>query len=108
VYFPSRKYMSFSTGLPVQTGRGAGGHRTQLEIIADILKVAMDEPLKTHIMYKANLSHVQLLGYLNRMLEIGFLAIVKDPVDARPRYRVTEKGLQFLKDYARLNRLLSR
>ena len=59
-------------------------------------------------MYKANLSHEQLSGYLHRMLEIGFLAIVKDPVDARSRYRVTEKGLQFLKDYARLNRLLSR
>ena len=68
----------------------------------------MDEPLKTHIMYRANLSHAQLNSYLNRLLEMGFLAVVEDPTDARSRYKVTQKGLQFLKDYARLNRLLSR
>jgi len=100
--------LSFSTELPVQIGRSAGEHRNQLGIIADILKVAMDEPLKTHIMYKANLSHAQLNSYLNRLVEMSLLVVVEDPTDARPRYRVTEKGFQFLKDYARLNRLLSR
>ena len=75
-------------------------------MIADILRVAMDQPLKTRIMYKANLSHRQLTGYLNRLVEMGLLAVVTDPTDASPRYKVTEKGLQFLKDYARLNRLL--
>jgi len=75
-------------------------------VIADILRVAMNQPLKTRIMYRANLSHRQLTGYLNRLLEMGFLVVVADPTDARPRYKVTQKGLQFLKDYARLNRLL--
>ena len=75
-------------------------------MIADILRVAMNQPLKTRIMYRANLSHRQLTGYLNRLLEMGFLVVVADPTDARPRYKVTQKGLQFLKDYARLNRLL--
>ena len=99
--------MSFPTDLPTRTNRGVGEHRNQLNIIADILKVAMDEPLKTHIMYKANLSHVQLKDYLNRLLEMDFLIAVIDPVDTRPRYRVTEKGLQFLKDYTRLHRSLA-
>jgi len=100
--------LSFSAELPARTTREAREHRNQLKIIADILEVAMDEQLRTHIMYKANLSHAQLLGYLNSLLEKGFLAVVTDPVDGRTRYRVTEKGLDFLKDYARLNRLLSR
>jgi len=68
----------------------------------------MDEPLRTHIMYRANLSHAQLNSYLGRLLEMGLLTAVEDPTDSRPRYRVTEKGFQFLKDYAKLNRLLSR
>ena len=86
----------------------SGGHRNPINVIADILRVAMDEPIKTRIMYRANLSHRQLTGYLNRLLEMGFFTVVTDPTDARPRYRVTEKGLQFLKDYARLNRLMRR
>jgi len=94
--------------LPVRITKAAGGHRNQLNIIADILEVAMDEPIRTHIMYKANLSHRQLLVYLERLLDRDFLAVVTDPMDGRTRYRVTEKGIQFLKDYARLNRLLSR
>ena len=76
-------------------------------MIADILRVAMNQPLKTRIMYKANLSHRQLMGYLNRLVEMGLLAVVADPTDGRSRYRLTEKGLQFLKDYAKLDRLLS-
>ena len=84
------------------------GHRNQLNVVADILKVAVDEQLKTHIMYKANLSHKQLVSYLNYLLERGFLAVVTDSVDDRTRFRVTEKGIQFLKDYARLIKLLSR
>jgi predicted transcriptional regulator len=99
-------WLSFPEELNHQITKGTGGNRTRLNIIADILEVAMDEPLKTHIMYRANLSHAQLNSYLNRLVEMSLLAVVEDPTDARPRYRVTEKGFQFLKDYARLNRLL--
>ena len=84
------------------------GHRDQLSVMADILRVAADQPLKTRIMYKANLSHRQLMGYLNRLIEMGLLAVAADPANGRLRYRVTEKGLQFLKDYSKLNRLFSR
>ena len=100
--------MSFPTELNDQAIKVTGENRTRLNIIADILEVAMEEALKTHIMYRANLSHAQLTSYLNSLLELGFLAVVEYPTESRPRYKVTEKGLQFLKDYARLNRLLSR
>jgi len=100
--------LSFPAEFNHQITKGKGENRTRLNIIADILEVAMDEPLKTHIMYRANLSHAQLESYLNSLLEMGFFTVVTDPTDARPRYRVTEKGLQFLKDYARLNRLLGK
>ena len=91
---------------PVPIIGSVAGHRNQLKVIADILDVAMDESLKTHIMYKANLSHRQLVGYLNYLLERGLLAVVADSEDGRTRFRVTEKGIQFLKDYTRLRKLL--
>ena len=82
--------------------------RNPLDVAADILKAAMNEPLKTRIMYKANLNHVQLASYLNHLLERGFIAVVTDSIDGRTRYRTTEKGIQFLKDYARLKRSLDK
>jgi predicted transcriptional regulator len=92
---------------PLSLQKGRRFQRSPLDVVTDILKVAMDEPLKTHIMYKANLSHKQLVHYLNYLLERGFLAVVTDSVDDRTRFRVTERGIQFLKDYSRLIKLLS-
>jgi len=91
--------------LPVPNMGSVAGHRKQLNFISDILNVAMVKSLKTHIMYKANLSYRQLMSYL---LKGGLLAVVTDSEDERTRFRVTKKGIQFLKDYTRLKKLLSR
>lgn len=58
--------------------------------------------LKTHIMYKANLSHRQLDKYITYLTDNAMLRIVSDPVNGKVRYEVTEKGLEYLKDYSRL------
>ena len=76
-------------------------NRTRVEILAKILQVASNSTLKTHIMYKANLSHRQLEKYLALLQEKGLLEQVV--LEDGTRYRATPKGYEFLKDYERLN-----
>lgn len=77
-------------------------NRTRIEILGDILNIAHHGTLKTHIMYKANLSHRQLEKYLGFLMEQGMVTKVTDENGAT-KYRVTERGVEFLKDYARLS-----
>jgi predicted transcriptional regulator len=74
-----------------------------VEILASILKVAQKGALKTHIMYKANLSHKQLTKYLQFVIGNALLQEISDPEDGTHYYEVTEKGTQFLKEYERLS-----
>jgi len=77
-------------------------NRSRVEILASILNVAGNGTLKTHIMYKANLSHRQLEKYLKFLETNGLLLETIDDLGSRV-YRVTDKGMEFLKDYARLS-----
>ena len=80
------------------------GNRTRIEILASILHVADRGTLKTHIMYKANLSHRQLEKYLTFLQNEGLLAEFMDEETGTNMYKVTEKGMQFLKEYTQLSR----
>ena len=79
-----------------------------MEIVAQILQVVNDNnsnngngngigggASKTKIMYKAFLSYAQLKEYLLLMTESGMLQYDK----LTYTYRMTEKGLKFLKIY---------
>jgi predicted transcriptional regulator len=79
------------------------GNRTRIEILANILQVASNRTLKTHIMYRANLSHRQLERYLAYLETNGMLEEVLDESDGVTKFRITQKGLDFLKDYERLS-----
>jgi len=79
------------------------GNRTRLEIVASILKVASNGALKTHIMYKANLSHRQLERYLGFLEERGLLAQGVDEDMGSRIYRITERGFDFLREYSHLS-----
>jgi len=79
------------------------GNRTRMEILASILKVASNGALKTHIMYKANLSHRQLERYLTFLEERGLLAQGLDEELGNRIYRITEKGFDFLRDYSHVS-----
>ena len=68
--------------------------------MASILKVAGNGNLKTHIMYKANLSYRQLERYLNFLETNGMLARISE--NDILTFQVTEKGKEFLIDYARI------
>jgi len=78
-------------------------NRSRVEILASILNVAERATLKTHIMYKANLSHRQLEKYLGFLEHNEMLHQVLDIESGTRRYKVTDKGIDFLKDYARLS-----
>ena len=82
------------------------GNRTRVEILASILKVASRKgTLKTHIMYRANLSHRQLERYLGFLMQNGMIVRVEDEEYGTSFYKVTEKGTEFLKDYAHLSQI---
>jgi len=79
------------------------GNRTRMEILESILKVASNGALKTHIMYKANLSHRQLERYLALLEERGLLAQGVDEDMGSRIYRITEKGFDFLREYSHVS-----
>ena len=87
--------------LPLEEGPTVVSNRTRIEILASILNVASNGSLKTHIMYKANLSHRQLEKYLEFLIRNMLLEETNEP-DVGRRYRLTQKGIDFLKDYSRL------
>jgi len=78
--------------------------RSYLDVLSDILLVALDGAKKTHIMYRANLSYSQLEVYLNFALLRGLL---ERHVDNESEVYVTSiKGKIFLYEFRRLKRLL--
>jgi len=70
--------------------------RSNIEIIADMLRVGENGAGKTEIMYSANMSYSQLQKYLGFLMSQGFIDKVEvgNPVVT---YQVTELGLKLLK-----------
>jgi len=71
--------------------------RSNIEIIADMLRVGENGAGKTEIMYSANMSYAQLQKYLGFLLNHGFIDKIEigNPVVT---YQVTEKGLGLLRN----------
>jgi predicted transcriptional regulator len=69
--------------------------RSNIEIIADMLRVGINGAGKTEIMYSANMSYTQIQKYLAFLINNGFVDKVKigNPSVA---YQVTEKGERLL------------
>jgi predicted transcriptional regulator len=69
--------------------------RSDIEIIAEMLKVGENGAGKTEIMYSVNMSYSQIQKYLGYLLNEGFIDTIKigNPC---VYYRVTEKGQRLL------------
>jgi predicted transcriptional regulator len=69
--------------------------RSDIEIIAEMLKVGENGAGKTEIMYSVNMSYSQIQKYLGYLLSEGFIDMIKigNPC---VYYRVTEKGEKLL------------
>jgi len=70
--------------------------RSNIEIIADMLRVGENGAGKTEIMYSANMSYSQIQKYIGFLMSQGFITKVEvgNPVVT---YQVTEIGLKLLK-----------
>ena len=81
--------------------------RDRHDIVAEILKTAVNGQIKTHIMYRAKLSYSQINGYLPLLVEKGFLENV-NVTRGRQRitvYRTTSKGMQFIENLESVDKL---
>ena len=74
--------------------------RSRLETIYTILTLALSGIRKTHIMYRANLSHQQLNKYLNLLLEKQLIEIQEN------RYFTTQRGYAFRTTFEDLQSIL--
>ena len=80
--------------------------RNRLGIMAEMLEIAKKGALKTHIMYRANLSFAQLNEYLSFLLDTGLLEAYNESEKAL--YKTTEKGLNYLQGLNDITALLSK
>jgi len=70
--------------------------RSNIEIIADMLRAGGNGAGKTHIMYSANMSYTQIQRYLDFLVNHGFLNKV-DLGFPNTTYQVTDSGLKLLR-----------
>ncbi|MFH1650467.1 MAG: winged helix-turn-helix domain-containing protein [Candidatus Woesearchaeota archaeon] len=71
--------------------------RDRIDIIQDMLSAIVDKggQIKpTHLMYKGNLSHAQMQGYLEELL--GKECVNKVPRKGGEYFIITDKGREFL------------
>lgn len=72
-----------------------GQRRSNIEIIAEMLKVGENGAGKTRIMYNANMSYKQIQKYLGFLIGEGFIDKVEVGNPA-VTYKVTDSGLKLL------------
>jgi len=84
-------------------------HRSQIDIVADVLRETAGGAKKTQIMYGCNLSFRQLQTYLSLLLDRGLLRKVSEKEKGRdPRFfKTTNKGKNLLRAYDRLEELIT-
>ena len=72
--------------------------------MAQMLEISKDRPLKTQIMYKANLSFNQLNDYLDFLINSSLLNQTNSA--GKEVYIITDKGLDFLERHNELTKML--
>ena len=81
--------------------------RNDIDIIANILTEAKEDTLKTHIMYRCNLSYRQLEIYLSLLLEMELLERQSNEESSKQYFKITSKGSKFINAYKNLKALMS-
>lgn len=69
--------------------------RTTLDVIADILRIASAPTSRTQILYAANLSHTQVVKYIEMLVACGMLSRVAEK-GSSSKYVSTDSGRVFL------------
>ena len=76
--------------------------RIRTEITSHILDSVNGGATKTKIMYTAFLSYIQVHEYLSLLIENNLI----EYIDGTQTYKTTEKGLNYLKMYNKIRKLL--
>ncbi len=87
---------------------GSSLHRSRMDIMENILSVAMKGARKTHIMYRCNLSFEQLNAYLDLLVSLGLLKSIPLKTEDKIRsgiYETSSKGQLFVQAYRNLTAL---
>lgn len=74
--------------------------RSRLETIYVILALSTEGIRKTHIMYRANLSHLQLEKYLEALIDKQLLKKEND------FYVTTSQGIEFIEKFKEIQSLM--
>lgn len=76
--------------------------RSKIQIVYDLLSAAnQKKKIKiTHLLYKGNLSHLRLKGYVDDLLKKKLLIEIKE--DNHTFYKITEQGVKFLSDIEKM------
>ena len=77
--------------------------RNKIDIIYDILRVTNDKGgkiLPTHLLYKSNLSHQRMKGYVEELKQKKLIDEVKE--DTKTFFVITDEGRKFLQQYHQL------
>lgn len=82
-------------------------YRSKMRILADMMRAIQSEGEDgagpTKILYVANLSHDRLMQYLDELIEKELIKEA-NPGNENRLYVLTEKGREFLREFARVER----
>jgi predicted transcriptional regulator len=76
--------------------------RGHLQIMFEVLKVCEQPQSRTHVMYKANLSHNGMLAVLQILEKYKLLEVTGD---SKKKYTTSAKGKEYLQKYVDLQKL---
>ncbi len=72
---------------------GVNGRRDKITIMADLLNIMQEPRRLTHILYKSNMSYVQLVKYLDDLMDMGLAEKRKMPFRS---FTITSNGKLFM------------
>jgi predicted transcriptional regulator len=78
--------------------------RTRIDIVADILSTIQGRGRikPTHLMYKANMAHVQMKPYLEELIQKELIAKVKK--NNYDYLIITDKGYEFIRKFREMKK----
>jgi len=86
--------------MPIHNGK----RRDSFSIFAEILDVARNGALKTHLMYGAKLNYSQVNKHIKSLQDAQLLKKVQ--LNEKSGYETTQRGLEFLRAYAEIKVLV--
>jgi len=72
---------------------GVNGRRDKITIMSDLLEIMQEPHRLTHILYKSNMSYLQLTKYLDDLIERGLAEKKQIPYRS---YTITSNGKLFI------------